>query len=127
MIVRDVLFLTTNYGGHTNNTKLTDRLNAMRLSPYIGEAISLSLVSTKQFLDERKKQNLDISDVIPMRLHSSAVQKIVYLYEMYAGHANEDKLRKGLFELDFTPYERKNGEALLVLTSDYMKTVQGYK
>ena len=125
MVVRDILYLTTNFGGHAENKKLVDKLNAVRLSPYLGEAISLSLVDTKTFINERRKQNSDISDVVPMKLHPTVVQKITYLYGMYSGHVNEDKLRAGLFELDLTPYERKTGEAVLVLTSDYIKTIQG--
>lgn len=62
-----------------------------------------------------------------MKLHSSAVDKIIYLYENYGGHVNHSKLRAKLDELDFTPYERKTGgqDIILVLTEDYLNSLKG--
>jgi len=59
-----------------------------------------------------------------MKLHASAIKKLIELYTNYGGFQNEDKLRQKLVELDFTPYERTttaNNEIILVMTEDYMR------
>lgn len=59
-----------------------------------------------------------------MKLHSSVVEKLLYLYQTYGGFQDERKLRAHLDALDLTPYERKttaNQELILVLTEDYVK------
>lgn len=62
-----------------------------------------------------------------MRLHTTVVEKLVTLVEMYSGHENEKKLRDALRRLDLTPYEQKttpNQEVILVLTEDFLKQLQ---
>jgi hypothetical protein len=62
-----------------------------------------------------------------MKLHQSAVDKILYLVANYSGHKDEQKLRKYIEEMDFTPYERKtsNQDVILVLTEEYIKALRG--
>lgn len=56
-----------------------------------------------------------------MKLHISAVERLIRTYENYGGHRNEQKLKNILSELDFSVYERKNGENIVVMTEDYEK------
>lgn len=59
-----------------------------------------------------------------MKLHASAINKIVHLSHLYGGSTDEAKLRAFLNQLDFTPYERRtteNQEIILVLTEDFTK------
>jgi len=58
-----------------------------------------------------------------MKLHPSVIDKLVYLFENYGGHVNNQKLREKLVAIDLTPYEKKTGgqEVILVLTEDMMK------
>lgn len=59
-----------------------------------------------------------------MKLHSSVIEKLLYIYQTYGGFQDEHKLRACLDTLDLTPYERKttaNQELILVLTEDYVK------
>lgn len=124
-VINKILYLCTNYGGHKDERKLVAELNNLRLSPYMGDRVNLSLVDTHAFVQERLTRNMPTNDIVPMRLHSSAIQKIMYAYDMYSGHVNETKLRASIIDLDFTPYERKEQqETILVLTSDYMQTLQ---
>lgn len=126
IVINKILYLCTNYGGHKDERKLLAELNQLRLSPYMGDKVNLCLVDTPMFVQERISRNQPTHDIVPMRLHSSAIQKIMYAYDMYSGHVQETKLRKAIQDLDFTPYERKEArETVLVLTSDYVKTLQG--
>ena len=58
-----------------------------------------------------------------MKLHASAVEKLIKIYESYGGFQNYNKLRQALANLDLTPYERKQGvqEVILVPTEEYLK------
>jgi len=63
-----------------------------------------------------------------MRLHSSVVNKLLYLVQNYGGHEHDTKLREKLEAVDLTPYERQQTpgqEVILVLTEDYMKQLAG--
>ena len=54
-----------------------------------------------------------------MRLHITAIDKLVRIYENYGGHRNENKLKNALAEVDLSEYERQStGEKILVLTED---------
>ena len=126
LVVSKILYLCTNYGGHKDERKLVAELNQMRLAPYMGDKVNLCLVDAPAFIQERISRNLSTHDIVPMRFHSSAIQKIMYAYDMYSGHVQETKLRMSIVDLDFTPYERKEiQETVLVLTADYVKTLQG--
>ncbi len=128
-VIDKVLYLCTNYGGHANERKLVTELNNLVLSPYQSEKAGLCLVDARTFLSERQARNLPTHDIAPMKLHGSVIQKIMYVYGMYSGHSNEVKFRQALVGIDMTPYERKDpashNETVLVLTSEYMKTLQG--
>ena len=54
---------------------------------------------------------------------------IMYLFDLYSGYDNEQKLRNALVALDLTPYEKKtglgSGETILVLTEEYNRVLQG--
>lgn len=125
-LVEKILYLCTNYGGHKDEKRLITHLEQLRISPYVSEK-GVVLVDTQTYINERNSRGMTTQDILPMKLHGTILQKLLYLYEMYSGHSNESKLRKAIFELDFTPYERKEGgqDIVLVLTSDYMKTIQG--
>lgn len=63
-----------------------------------------------------------------MRLHTTVIEKLLYLVQNYGGHEHDTKLRNKLNELDLTPYERRNTpgqEVILVLTDDYVKQLSG--
>ena len=62
-----------------------------------------------------------------MKLHGSAIEKIVQICTTYAGSPNESKIKKMLSEIDFTPYERKlneNQDIVLVLTEDFVNELK---
>ena len=57
-----------------------------------------------------------------MKLHSTAIEKILRIYENFGGTSDEKKLREKLHQLDLTPYEQKlsaGGNIVLVPTDDY--------
>ena len=59
-----------------------------------------------------------------MKLHSTVIEKLLYLVKNYGGFQDERKLKAHLDALDLTVYERKttpNQEMVLVLTEDYVK------
>lgn len=61
-----------------------------------------------------------------MKLHASAIEKIVDLFNVHGGSPGEAKVRKLLSSLDFTPYEQKttpDQAMILVLTQDYIKAL----
>jgi len=61
-----------------------------------------------------------------MKLHTQVVEKLIYLFENYGGHLNNNKLRVKLEELDLSAYERKTGgqDVILVLTEDLAKALR---
>ena len=59
-----------------------------------------------------------------MKLHRSAVEKIIQIYLNHGGFDSEKRLREHLERLDFVSYERKtttHQETVLVLAEDYFK------
>jgi len=61
-----------------------------------------------------------------MKLHASAIDKLISLFNTYGGSPDEVKLRRLVQDLDFTPYEQKTTaeqQMILVLTSDYIKAL----
>ena len=59
-----------------------------------------------------------------MKLHPSAIEKIVQIYQNHGGFDSETRLREHLARLDFVAYERKTTQAqetVLVLTEDYLR------
>jgi hypothetical protein len=62
-----------------------------------------------------------------MKLHSSAIDKLLTLFQNYGGTSPDDvKLKNMIASMEFTPYERKltsDQEVVLVLTEDYVKAL----
>lgn len=62
-----------------------------------------------------------------MKLHHTAIEKIVQICTTYAGSPNESKIKNILAALDFTPYERKLNEQqdiVLVTTEDFVNALK---
>lgn len=65
-----------------------------------------------------------------MKLHSSVVDRLLYIFVTYGGHADDRKLRSMIAKMDLTPYERKttaDGEIVLVETEEYLKKLNQTK
>jgi hypothetical protein len=86
-------------------------------------------VDAEQHMKTLIQQGRSTNGVVPMALHPVAFEKLMYLYDLYSGYDNEEKLRNAISSLDFTAYERKlgasSGETVLVLTQEYAKVLQG--
>ena len=124
-MVDKILYLCTNYGGHQNEKRLLAHLENIRMSTYVRE-VGIVLVDTSAYILERRARNQPENDIVPMKLHSTALQKILYLYNMYSGHSNESKMKGSISALDFVPYQRNNtGETVLITNEDYMRVLQG--
>jgi len=55
-----------------------------------------------------------------MKLHSTVVDKLLKIYDIYGGHREEVKLREELLKLDVAMYEQQNPpyHKIVVLTED---------
>lgn len=65
-----------------------------------------------------------------MKLHHTAIDKIINICITYAGSPNESKIRNMLSEIDFTPYERKTSDKqdiILVTTEEYVRALKTQK
>jgi hypothetical protein len=65
-----------------------------------------------------------------MKLHASAIEKLISLFNTYGGSPDEVKLKRFIQDLDFTPYEQKttvDQQMILVLTQDYVKALNSNK
>ena len=61
-----------------------------------------------------------------MKLHASAIEKLIAMFNTYGGSPDEAKLKRLINDLDFTPYEQKttvDQQMILVLMSDYIKAL----
>lgn len=126
-VVEKFVYLCRNYGGHQHEDKLRVHFEQANLSIHINPDGSMFLVETQLLLNERNSRRMDVSDIIPMKLHPTLVRKIMAIYEMYSGHSNEKKLVASFRNLDLTPYERiiNGNDTVLVLTEDFVKIMQG--
>jgi hypothetical protein len=129
-MVDKIVYLCTNYGGYIHETKLTELVSKIRVTPYARlqqeSKDQIVLVETEALLKERTMRNTPTMDVVPMELHPTVQSKILDLYRAFSGHIHETKLRRALSELDFTPYESKTtGKFCIVLMSDYMNALRG--
>ena len=53
-----------------------------------------------------------------MKLHNTAVNELIRLFETYGGYSHEKKLRQVLATIDFTNYQHQTGNTVLVLTEE---------
>jgi hypothetical protein len=125
-VIEEILRGCQNYGGHADEKKLREFLSPKRYAVYSGDRRDMVLVDAHRYLQECMQRRMPSNHIVPMTLHPTAFEKIIYLYDLYSGYQNESKLRNALAALDFTAYERKFGErdTILVLTEDYLKVLQ---
>ena len=128
-VVESIVLACRNYGGHASEAKLRSNLQARRYSAYTGSRNETVLVDADQHLKTLIQQGVSTNGVVPMSLHPVAFERLMYLYDLFSGYDNEQKLRNAISSLDFTVYERKlgpsSGEVVLVLSQDYAKALQG--
>ncbi len=127
-LVERLIYWVNNFGGHQYEAKLKELFSGLKVSPYVRKD-SLSnpvvLVESERYIKERINIGQTFEDVIPMTLHQSVVDHLIWLFESLSGHKDEEKLRAKFSALDFTPYQRKvSGEQLVVLTKDYMDALR---
>jgi hypothetical protein len=62
-----------------------------------------------------------------MRLHPSAVKRLLKIYDTYGGYREETKLRQELEAFELTVYTRQSGgqEEVLVPTDEYNQALRG--
>ncbi len=128
------LFLNAvkNLSGHADSSKLRNRIAKCQLSIYTRQDGTPILVETERLITELRKELMAqgtpnaMPDVGSFYLHSSVVNYILKLEQLYGGYANEAKLKKMFTELDLTPYQQKTTEnVILIRTDDYMAAIQG--
>lgn len=128
-VVESIILACRNFGGHASEKKLRDVLSAKRYAAYSGERSDVVLVDAAEYMKAVVQQGRGINGIVPMSLHTNAFEKIMYLFDLYSGYDNEQKLRNALVALDLTPYEKKtglgSGETILVLTEEYNRVLQG--
>ena len=126
-VIEQIILNCRNFGGHASEKKLRDILGVKRYAVYAGDRQDMVLVDADQYINESMSRKQSINSIVPMALHTSAFEKILYYFDLYSGYDSEQKLRTSLSKLEFTPYERKivSNDVVLVLTEDYMKVLQG--
>ena len=126
-VVEQIILNCRNFGGHASEKKLRDILSQKRYAVYAGDRQDMILVDADQYINEAMSRRQSTNGIVPMALHTSAFEKILYFFDLYSGYDSEQKLRTSLSKLEFTPYERKivSNDVVLVLTEDYMKVLQG--
>jgi hypothetical protein len=126
-VVEQIILNCRNFGGHASEKKLRDILSQKRYAVYAGDRQDMILVDADQYINEAMSRRQSTNSIVPMALHTSAFEKILYFFDLYSGYDSEQKLRTSLSKLEFTPYERKmaSNDVILVLTEDYMKVLQG--
>jgi len=128
-VIESIILACRNYGGHASEKKLRDVLSAKRYAAYSGERSDVVLVDAGEYMKAVIQQGRAVTGMVPMALHANAFERIMYLFDLYSGYDNEQKLRNALVALDLTPYEKKtgvsSGETILVLTEEYNRVLQG--
>jgi hypothetical protein len=58
-----------------------------------------------------------------MKLHDSAIERLVKVFTTFGGHSDERRLKEVLQSIEFSEYQRKTGlkESILVLSEDLKK------
>jgi hypothetical protein len=125
-VIDKFIYLCKNYGGHQHEDKLRKQFEQISLSIHINTEGNMFLVETQLLINERNLRKMNISDIIPMKLHPITINKIMSIYEMYSGHSNEKKLVQSFRNLDLTPYERiiNGNDTVLVPTEEFIKVMQ---
>lgn len=128
-VVEGIILACRNFGGHASEKKLRDVLSSKRYAAYSGERSDVVLVDAGEYTKAVIQQGRAVNGIVPMSLHTNAFEKIMYLFDLYSGYDNEQKLRSALTVLDLIPYEKKtgidSGETILVLTEEYNRVLQG--
>jgi hypothetical protein len=126
-VVEQIIYNCRNFGGHASEKKLRDILSQKRYAVYSGDRQDIVLVDADQYINEAVSRHAQTNSIIPMSLHPSAFEKVLYYFDLFSGYDTELKLRNSLSKMEFTPYERKltGNDMVLVLTEDYMKILQG--
>jgi hypothetical protein len=124
-VIDKLLLIFANEGGYDQEKRLLNALQNMRLSIYSKQEGESVLVETDVMLKEATERRLPIGNIITMCFYGGSIMKIVEIYKSFSGHSMETKLVNGLKNLDFTPYHTTSGITLLVLTEQYIKTLQG--
>lgn len=56
-----------------------------------------------------------------MKLHSTVVERLVKMNDIWGGHRENSKLATELAKLDVSVYRKQTGEEIVVLTEDLVK------
>lgn len=125
-VIGNILNDVKNYGGHSSESKLRARLENKQYAIYAGDRADMVLVDYDRLLKEASDRRLPTRDIVPMRLHSSAFEKIMRFFTLFSGYDSETKMRQALEGVDLIPYEKKTGnrETILVFKEDYERILK---
>lgn len=114
------------HGGYDNNKRILKLLTDQRLSPVVlnAETGEMALVDATKLYEVTAAKNLSTANVVPLKLHTDVLEKVMNFVNLFAGRSTNEKFKYELKNLDLTPYERQNGEGILVLTETYMNKLQ---
>ena len=61
-----------------------------------------------------------------MKLHHTAIERLIEIYSTHGGYQGETRLRDRLVELDLTTYDQKEGtqDTVLVVTKDLEDAIE---
>lgn len=62
-----------------------------------------------------------------MKLHDTAIERLIKMFTTYGGYREENRLREALKKTDFSEYQRqtRGQETILVLTEDLVRAQTG--
>jgi len=125
-VIGNILNEVKNFGGHSSESKLRVRLIDKQYAIYGGDRTDMIIVDYDRLIKEASDRRIPVRQIMPMRLHSTAFEKIMALFSLYSGYDSETKMRRALEGLDLIPYEKKTGnkETILVLKEDYEKILR---
>lgn len=125
-LVEKFLQTCANQGGYSEESRLIKGLSSITLATYILQnQPGVVLVEADNLIQQRINMRQPIHDIVPMKMHTNVIGKLLEMYRSYSGHSNESKLRNAFSSLDLTPYEVvSRGEAIVVLTKEYFEKLQ---
>jgi 2C-methyl-D-erythritol 2,4-cyclodiphosphate synthase len=125
-LVEKFLQTCANQGGYSEESRLTKALANITLATYVLQnQPGVVLVEADKMIQARIDMRQPIHDIVPMKMHTNVIGKLLEMYRSYSGHSNESKLRAAFSSLDLTPYEVvSRGEAIVVLTKEYFEKLQ---